>query len=215
MANNNRGQARQGAAAADPIGRLAEILEGAIQMQAPRDRFKAPRYDGKGDVELFLTQFHDVANANQWNAETAVLNLRLSLEKEATECGRGPDIASVTANLRARFGLTIRQARDRLATLRKEPSQSFHTLGVEVQRLVRLAYPTMAANDQMVIAIESLKRCVENKSLSRHLLAVPADTVEAITTAADEFIQAGTPTTLSRSSRATVNHIEVQSDENK
>ena len=31
-----------------------------------KDAFKAPKYDGTGDVELFLQQFSDVAEANKW-----------------------------------------------------------------------------------------------------------------------------------------------------
>ena len=88
MANRGQG-ARQ---AADPVNRLAELLEGALQMNAPRDRFKAPRYDGKGDVELFIAQFQEIAQANQWDVGTSLISLRLALEKDAVECSRGQDI---------------------------------------------------------------------------------------------------------------------------
>jgi hypothetical protein len=201
----NRGAARQGAV--DPMTRLVELLEGAMNVQAPRDRFKPPRFDGKSDVEIFIAQFNDIAQANQWDQNAALINLRLSLEKDATECSRGLDIPAIFTNLRARFGLTRRQARDKLANLRREPGQSHHMLGVEVQKLVRLAYPTMTANDQSVIAIETIKRSIDNKNLSRHLLAVPADTVEGVTAAADAFFQAGQIN--SPKIRTNINHIDT------
>ena len=186
----NRGQAAAGRQA-DPMNRLADLLEGALQVQAPRDRFKSPQYDGKSDVELFIRTFTDVATANHWDQNAQLINLRLSLEREATDCSRGNDVQTIFDNLRARFGLTVRQARDRLANLKKDPGQSYHTLGVEIQHLVRLAYPTMGENDRMIISVENLKRCIDNRALSRHLLAVERDTVTAVAQAADEFVQAG------------------------
>ena len=202
----NRGAPRQ---AADPMARLAELLETALNTQ-PRDRFKPPKFDGKSDVELFITQFQEVSAANQWDQATALINLRLALERDATKCGRGQDMPAIFANLRARFGLTVRQARDKLAHIRREPGQTNHMLGLEIQKLVRLAYPTMGANDQTVIAIETFKKSVDNKQLSRHLLAIPADTVETVTAAADAFFQAGQITMTNNRNRANINHIEIE-----
>ena len=204
----NRGAPRQ---AADPMARVAELLEAALTVQAPRDRFNPPRFDGKSDVELFIAQFNEISNANQWDQNTTLINLRLSLEKDATECSRGQDVQAVFNNLRARFGLTVRQARDKLANIKRETGQTHHMLGLEVQKLVRLAYPTMGVNDQTVLAIETIKRSIDNKNLSRHLLAVPADTVEAVTAAADAFFQAGQMSATSRNKHG-LNAIGLESD---
>ena len=184
----NRGASRQ---AADPIARLAELLEVALNVQTPRDRFKPPKFNGRSDVELFIANFTEVSIANQWDQNTALINLRLSLEKDAIECSRGPDVQTIYNNLRARFGLSVQQARDKLASIKRENGQTHHMLGLEVRKLVRLAYPTMGANDQTIIAIETVKRSIDNRKLSQHLLAVPADTLEAVTAAADAFLQAG------------------------
>jgi hypothetical protein len=172
----------------DEVERLTRLLATALQRQAP-PRFKPPKYDGSTDVELFVTQFNDVRHANNWDGAETLLHLRSCLEKDAIDCGRGEDYEEVLDNLRARFGLSVRQARDRLSALRREPNQSLHSLGVEVKRLVRLAYPTMAPADCTRLAVEALKKAIDDRALSRHLLALQCDTVESVVLAAEEYFQ--------------------------
>ena len=57
--------------------RLADVLERMRQGPAPRDAFKAPKYNGQGDMEYFLDQFHEVAEANNWNAASSLIHLRV------------------------------------------------------------------------------------------------------------------------------------------
>jgi hypothetical protein len=172
----------------DEVERLTQLLATALQRQAP-PRFNQPKYDGSSDVELFITQFNDVKHANNWGRAETLLHLRSCLEKDAIDCGRGEDYEEVLDNLRARFGLSVRQARDRLSALRREPNQSLHSLGVEVKRLVRLAYPTMAPADRTILAVEALKKAIDNRALSRHLLALQCETVESVVLAAEEYFQ--------------------------
>ena len=47
------------------LDRLMEVLEWLAIPQAPTPHFKAPRYDGTGDVETFIRQFSDVLVAKQ------------------------------------------------------------------------------------------------------------------------------------------------------
>lgn len=148
--------------AADDVGRLANILENAFgQLNGGRNQqFKAQKYDECGDVELFIQGFTDVAQANNWDQQAANLNIRLCLEKSAQECAWGDTVEVVIANLRARFGMTMRQARDKLATIRKEFGKNFHSFGVDIMKLVRIAHPTMGANLQQDLAVETVKRCI-------------------------------------------------------
>ena len=44
-----------------------------------RHEFEVPCFDGKGDVELFMRQFVDVAAANDWPQPAALLHLRKAL----------------------------------------------------------------------------------------------------------------------------------------
>lgn len=215
MANRGGRPAQAAAGADNDIGRLANILEHALGNN-PRNAFKPPCYDGKGDVELFIGKFADVIQANNWDANTAHLNLRLSLEKEAQECARGDNVADIFGNLRARYGLSQRQARDKLVVVRKEPGQNFHALGVEVLKLVRIAYPQMGQNHQEDIAVETIKRCIENRSLARHLLhgGPELNTVAGICRAADDYIQAGTLSAINQRARPQINALEMNDEKN-
>ena len=185
----NRGQARPQDAPALGIDQLGELFN-RLQ-QRPRDRFHAPKYNGTGDVELFIQQFNDITNANGWDNASSLLHLRTSLEQSAADCGRGMTIAEVQANLRARFGMTARQAKDRFANIKRESGQSLHTLKTEISRLAALAFPQMAQADRVMLSVEAFKRAVDNKALNRHLLAVPAGTMDEIVQAAEDFFQVG------------------------
>ena len=103
--------------------------------------------------------------ANNWNDQAALLQLRSALEGSAVEVGRGATVDEIFVGLRARFGLTVTQARHKLINLRREPGQSIHALGTQIQGLIRLAYPTMAQAEHTVLAIEQIKRTLDNKSV--------------------------------------------------
>ena len=100
--------------------RLTEILERlAVRPQLPAlaPQFKAPQYNGQGDIEYFISRFEDVSDANGWGDAAALLHLREALKENAEGCGRAPSVLAVYAALRARFGLSPREARSLLSTL--------------------------------------------------------------------------------------------------
>ena len=99
---------------------MAHVLAGLRQ----RDNFRAPTCHGEGDIELFLGQFDDVAVANRWGEHAILLHLRAHLEGSAQACGAGRTRDRIEDALRARFGLSQRQANDRLAHL-KEGQQGY------------------------------------------------------------------------------------------
>jgi len=142
-------QARARAAGEDGVGRLAELLEGLLRDRPDRPRYKAPEFDGTQDVELFIRQFQDVARANEWNQEATLLHLRRALIGKAHDCGDSATTADILAALRLRFGITARQARDKLRYLVKESKQSWHEFGMTVEKLVNIAF---AANSRGVLA---------------------------------------------------------------
>ena len=96
--------------------RLIEAIEALVERQGREPgpampAFKAPQFDGEGDVEYYIQQFTDVATANQWTEPAQLLYVRESLKEGARDCGKAPTVAGVFANLRARYGLTPREAR--------------------------------------------------------------------------------------------------------
>ena len=137
----------------------------------PREQFKPPTFDGTGDVDLFLDHFQDVAEANMWNDRACTLHLRSSLSGVAALCGAAKSRIEIIRALKARFGLSSRQARDRLLTLRREPRQTLHEQALQILRYVEVAYPNLSVLDQEEMAMDHLTR-IQERGVQRHLLTV-------------------------------------------
>ena len=80
----------------------------------------------EGYLHLFLLQFNDVTEANNWHVLNRLLNLWASLEGGAANCGHKGTVTEILAYIRARYGLTDKQALDTLSIIRKPVKQSFH-----------------------------------------------------------------------------------------
>lgn len=107
-------------------------------------------------------------------------------------------MGEITEALKIRFGTSIRQARDKLASLRRAPRQTLHELGSEIQRLVRLAYPQLQCTDQEDMAMDSFSKALDNKAVQRHLLAIQPRNLAMAIKGAEEFFQVGdSPTRVS------------------
>ena len=91
---------------------------------------------------------------------------------DAQGCGHGDSYKEILEDLHARFGVSKRQARDRLAALKLKPGQSIYSQATEVTRLVEVAFPTLADADRRAMALEHFTRAWESKNIQRHLLAV-------------------------------------------
>ena len=115
------------------------------QQQAPpisQETFKPPEFSGVGSVEIFIRQFLDVAEANQWGERTVVLHLRRVLREEARDCGgTGESLAEIFTALRARFGITAREAKVRLNGARREVNTPLQSQAHKTRELMNIAYP--------------------------------------------------------------------------
>jgi len=173
------------------INELATALKG-LQMTTPTQcHVKPPRYDGTQDVELFISRFQDVARLNRWTTEAHLLQLQLSLADKATDCSRGSSVPQVEELLRNRFGLSTRQARNKLRYMKRLPKQSIQEVGVEAERLTRLAYPDLRPQDQEEMMIEAFLEAIDNRAVRRHLLASPAYTLASTIAKTEEYLQIG------------------------
>ena len=95
---------------------LTQLLASQNRQSVAREAFEAPEFDGTSDVECFIRQFSDVSQANRWTDVGGLLHIRAKLKKGARDCGHGDSIDSVFAALRARYGMSRRQARTRLSS---------------------------------------------------------------------------------------------------
>jgi hypothetical protein len=186
--------ARAGAGAglleAGILDRLTNALERLGQGQArPAVAFRTPTFDGQGDVELFISQFQEVAAANQWEEVAVLLHLREALKENARDCGRAPTTGGILTALRARYGLSPREARTRLNTLHRDHTTTLQEHAMEVQRLVGVAYADLPLHNRMNMVVDMFCSTLGNAYLQRHLLAVPTPTLEHAVQAGNEFLQ--------------------------
>ena len=168
----------------DRLGRLLELLAMGqaqqteiLRQQAAgagvpeQPRLKVPEFDGTGDVELFLQQFHDVADASRWEPMVRLLKLKEALTGKARDCVQPATFAGVTDALRTRFGLTVRQARAGLEGLYRDPRTNLSDHALEVDRLIRGAFPTLRDADRNSMAVDKFVASVNHVTLRNYLLA--------------------------------------------
>ena len=147
------------APAAIPMEALLAITQALkLSSSTPRSEIWPPTFNGEGDLTLFLKQFEDVADANGWTRVQRTLHLRSQLAGDAQGCGHGDNYREIVDDLHARFGVSRRQAPDRLAALKMRASQSIHSQAAEVSRMVKVAFPTLADADQQAMALEYFTR---------------------------------------------------------
>lgn len=171
---------------------LTDLIEALRQSSLQRrESFKLPEYNGEGDIDTFLVQLEDVQEANNWTNKEALLHLRLSLKGKALDCDRGNSVTEITANLRARFGITSKQAREKLRHVRKTAQMSIQELGAEIEKLTQIAYPSLSIDDRNENALDVFHRAMDNRALRRHLLARPPKDVTEAVELTEEFLQVG------------------------
>ena len=153
------------------------------------EQFEAPHYDGTSSVEKFIQHFQDVAHANQWTAEAALLHLRCALRVDARNCGSAESIGEVFVALRSRFGLTPREARAKLFNIKREKRTSLHEHAAKIEELMAVAYPTMQIRHRMEMAVDNFSCSLNNPDLQKHLLAVRPHTLHEAVSAGNEFLQ--------------------------
>ena len=184
----------------DQLSKMTEVIAQALRQPRQEGGFKAPKYDGTDDVEMFITQFQEVADANGWTDRSALLHLREVLKDGARACGRGDTVDAIFAALRIKYGLTVREARSRL-TKKKDVRTSLQEHASEIERLANIAYADLPEHHRDSMALDAFSLTLGNLYLQRHLLAVKAETLADAVKAGNEFlqVQASQPTLNQRS----------------
>ena len=155
--------------------------------------FKPPKFNGVGNVETFIQQFVDTMDANEWAPVASVLHLRGCLEEEARECGASGDLQGIFAALRARFGLTPREARAKLSRLRREYKVTLQEHSSKVASLAQVAYPDLDPGTRQEMSLEHFIHSLNYVGLQQHLLAIRPDTLEEAVSAGNEYLQVKQP----------------------
>ena len=96
----------------DVMSRAFSTALDNIQAQSNREEhIPVPKFNGEGDVELFVRQFKDIMCVSKWSDVMCVLKLRHALQGKAQPCGQGNSTAEIFANLSLCFGLSGSEAR--------------------------------------------------------------------------------------------------------
>ena len=164
---------------------------------APRREYKAPKYSGVGNVEIYIRQFQDVANANGWGEEATLLHLRGALEEGARDCGAAENTAGIYAALRTRFGLTPREARLKLANAKRDVRMGLTEFAKQVRELTQVAYADLPEPTQLEMTLDSFCNGVNNTALQQGYLIRRPDNLEEAVNRGKELLQlhSRTPTT--------------------
>jgi hypothetical protein len=173
------------------MDRLSDILERVLihQPHGRKDTFRIPEYDGSTDICYFLRQFRDIATASAWNPAAALLHLREALKGNAQECGNADTVEGVLEALQEKFGLSIREARNKITLLRKEGKTTLQEHAAEVTKLMNNAYQDLPQEHRQRLILDTFQNTINNTYMQRHLLAInPRDIKEAIK-AGNEFLQ--------------------------
>ena len=171
------------------MGDLVEALKGIAGQN--RRCFKAPQFEGQGDVDLFISQFKDVAEANGWTDQESVLHLRSSLGGRALECGRGKTSEEIFTELCLQFGMSTKQARERLRKFQRSSKQSLREVGSEIVTLVAKAYPKLDSEDQEDMAVDTFVKSLDSRDLRRLLVVKPPGNIQEAIQIAEDFLQVG------------------------
>ena len=172
--------------AAMEMDQLAALAQ-ALQL-AGRPNFKPPSFSGEENIDLFIKQFEAVAEANHWSPLERTLHLRGQLSGDAQSCGQGDDYEEIIEDLRDRYGLTKRKARDRLSAIQLRAGQDVHKQAAEINRLVSIAFPVLPDQERQVMALEYFSRAWEGKAVQEHLLAVRPTSMREAVRATEDFL---------------------------
>lgn len=165
---------------------------------AVASKLKTPSFNGEGDVEAYITQFNDVWEVTEWQPRIAVLKMREGLEGKAKGCARGETVNQIIEALRLQFGLTAREARRQLVSMKRLNNTTLPEHASQVRRLVELAYPNFPADNREEMILDQFTLTLNDVNLRRHLLAVqaaqPQMTLVEMVRNGNEFIQLPTDT---------------------
>lgn len=196
------------------VGQFTQVVRGVSMNQSSKSnhdlKLTPPRFDGQGDVHLFIKQFREVAQLSNWDGQVSLVHLRSSLDRAAKDCSRADSVEEVFSRLINMFGLSPPAARERLHTLKQQPNESYFMLGNRVERLVRLAYEHLGPDVEVQMALEHFDRALTDSGLRRHMLVVKPETLSEAVYAAECYAQVSGQSTKQFRGLDRLAHVEAQ-----
>ena len=144
-----------------------------------------PKFDGTGDLDLFLKRFQAIADYCNWNDRDTLFRLEQSIQDSAQyvlmDAPTARTVEEFIGTLRSRFGFVANaeQYRAELSHLRRG-SMSVHALNLEVRRLVNKAFPGSWSTSTEVYARDAFLRALDNDELRTRILMSMPPTRDAV-----------------------------------
>jgi len=118
------------------------------------------------------------------------IQLRLCLTGSAKPYGIGQDVGDIFEALRARFGLTARDACVQRQGLRRNPKTNLREHATVVERLAQVAYGDLPADSRQCLALDTFLQSINNLGLKQHLLVAEVETMEKALRLGNAYFQA-------------------------
>jgi transposase InsO family protein/predicted aspartyl protease len=134
-----------------------------------------PRYDGTGDLELFLKRFFSVSRYYRWTQDEQLFRLEHCLTDDAQyvlmDAPTTNNIEEFVRILRSRFGLVTNaeQHRSELSRLRRG-SKTIQELYLVVRRLVNKAFPGEWTTLTEIYARDAFLNALDDSDLRRRII---------------------------------------------
>jgi len=116
---------------------------------------QSPTFCKEENIEQFHAEFSDVAAIYRWPASVILMQLQLCRAGMATLYGIGPNVDSIFDALRARFGLSARDACVRLPGPKRDPKTQLQEHATVVERLAQVAYGNLPVEGRRSLALEA------------------------------------------------------------
>ena len=138
-----------------------------------------PRFDGSGDLELFLKRFMSVAQYYRWTEEEKLFRLEHCIMDSAQyvlmDAPTAANVNEFVAILRSRFGIVANaeHCRAELSHLRRG-TLTMKELYLEVRRLVNKAFPGQWSSSTEIYARDAFLYALDDHELRRRVsMTVP------------------------------------------
>ena len=154
-------------------------------------KLKPQVFDGKGDLDIYLESFEEVARAQGWNEEQKALMLKTHVKDSAAVLISGAAAKTYDAYKDAlREGLkeSADHYRSKLQMIKQKDGQSIRDLAVEVGQLGKMAYGSDANPAKDVAVRDAFIRALNDTSLRTKVRDAGPQTLKEAQEAAKKFL---------------------------
>lgn len=131
----------------------------------------------------------DMAKDNEKSDKKVLLQLMSYLERPTGDYRQGDSMKRVMQALRTQYATMMRQAKEKLMSVRKDPQDSVFHLTVDIRRLVYLAHPYIPYIPvREPVTVDYIIHSLGNQPIERHLLLVDASILQQTVDVIEDYM---------------------------